>query len=52
MKYLQVYERPIMRDEIYSYNRVLEGLGRIELIQDSQDKRRRLIRIPNTQTEL
>lgn len=51
-KYLQVYDRPIKRDEIYQYNTVLEGLGRIELIQDPQDKRRRLIRITDTQTQL
>ena len=52
VKYLQTYERPIDRDDLYGFNSVLTRLGRIELIQDPQDKRRRLIRLTGEQTTL
>ena len=51
-KYIQVYDRPASRDELYDFMKVLERLGKIELIQDPQDKRRRLIRLTGSQTEL
>lgn len=44
-KYYEVYQRPMMRDDLYSFNKVLESLDLLEIIQDPTDKRRRLIRL-------
>ena len=45
-KYLQVYERPLSRDDMQILNRALESLGLIELVVDLTDKRRRLVHVP------
>jgi hypothetical protein len=51
-KYVQTYDRIITRDELYRFNKVLESLGKIELVQDPADKRRRLIRLIQGQAQL
>lgn len=47
-KYVDVYHRTITRFELYEYNNVLESLNLLELVKDPEDKRRRLIRLSQT----
>jgi hypothetical protein len=44
-KHLEIYERPLSREQLQIMNRSLESLGLIELVVDQLDKRRRLVRV-------
>jgi hypothetical protein len=51
-KYLEIYSRPLSRDELQIMNKSLEAIGLIEFVVDQTDRRKRLVHLPVIQEKL